>query len=162
MLQAWHRYELELELIMRRAIATALFASLLALPLGATADDTPAVQPAPDQHNAVSQPKTSAAAKAPAPAGHDESAVKPGVSPVAITAKRTNPHLDLRLTSQRLNQVLNDSGVEPVAEEDPAIDTIEVTAHRVELEPITPGIPALYYGITHPTEAWRIFAPIQP
>jgi hypothetical protein len=162
MLQARHRYELGLELIMRRAVATAFLASLLALPLGAAADDPPTVQPAPEQPSAAGQPKANAAAKLPAPAGHDESGPKPGVSPVAITAKRTNPHLDLRLTSQRLNQVLNDSGVEPVAEEDPAIDTIEVTAHRVELEPITPGIPALYYGITHPTEAWRIFAPIQP
>jgi hypothetical protein len=84
------------------------------------------------------------------------------VSPVAITAKRTHPRLELRLTSDRLTRVLNESGVEPVPESDTAIDTIEVTAHRVELEPITPGIPALYYGITHPTEAWRIFAPIQP
>jgi hypothetical protein len=58
--------------------------------------------------------------------------------------------------------VLNESGVEPVAESDPAVDTIEVTARRVQQEPITPGIPAIYYGITHPTEAWRIFAPIQP
>jgi hypothetical protein len=85
-----------------------------------------------------------------------------GVNPVAVTAKRTHPRLDLRLSSDRLNRVLNDSGVEPVPEEDAAVDTIEVTAHRVEMEPITPGVGALYYGITHPTEAWRIFAPIQP
>ena len=39
---------------------------------------------------------------------------------------------------------------------------LERTARRVQEEPITPGIPAIYYGITHPTEAWRIFAPIQP
>jgi hypothetical protein len=160
MLQARHRYELKLELIMRRAVATAFLVSLLALPLGAAADDVPAVQPAPEQQNVAIQPK--AAAKASVPARHDDSGPKSAVSPVAITAKRTKPRLDLRLSNQRLNQVLNDSGVEPVAEEDSAIDTIEVTAHRVELEPITPGIPALYYGITHPTEAWRIFAPIQP
>jgi hypothetical protein len=58
--------------------------------------------------------------------------------------------------------VLDDSGVEPVEEADPAIEAIEVTARRVQEDPITPGIPAIYYGITHPTEAWRIFAPIQP
>jgi hypothetical protein len=162
MLRARHRYELERELIMRRAVATAIIVGLLALPLGAAADDPPAVPPAPEQQSNTSQPKTDAAARAPAAARHDESGPKAAVSPVAITAKRSNSHLDLRLSNQRLNQVLNDSGVEPVAEEDPAIDTVEVTARRVELEPITPGIPALYYGITHPTEAWRIFAPIQP
>jgi hypothetical protein len=100
--------------------------------------------------------------KAPVAFGHDEIRPKVGVSPIAITAKRTHPRLDLRLSSDRLNRVLYDSGVEPVAESDAAVDTIEVTAHRVQQEPITPGIPALYYGITHPTEAWRIFAPIQP
>jgi hypothetical protein len=57
--------------------------------------------------------------------------------------------------------VLYDSGVEPIAESD-AVETVEVTAHHIQQEPITQGIPALYYGITHPTEAWRIFAPIQP
>lgn len=147
---------------MRRAVASALFAGLLALPLGAAADDTPTVQPAPEHHTSASQPKTDAAVKAPAAAGRDEIRSNSGVSPIAITAKRTHSRLDLRLSSDRLNRVLNDSGVEPVAESDPAIDTIEVTAHRVQEEPITPGIPALYYGITHPTEAWRIFAPIQP
>jgi hypothetical protein len=162
MAEARHRFELELELIMRRAVASALFAGLLTLPLGAAADDTPTAPPAPQHHTSASQPKSNAAAKAPSAPGRDEIRTDSGVSPVAITAKRTHPRLELRLTSDRLTRVLNESGVEPVPESDPAIDTIEVTAHRVEQEPITPGIPALYYGITHPTEAWRIFAPIQP
>ena len=58
--------------------------------------------------------------------------------------------------------MLYDSGVEPVAESDAGVNEVEVTAQRVQQEPIAQGIPALYYGITHPTEAWRIFAPIQP
>jgi hypothetical protein len=130
--------------------------------LGSAADDQPTVQPAPEHRSSASQPKANAAVKTPAPSGHNEMQSNSGVSPVAITAKRTHPRLDLRLSSDRLNRVLNDSGVEPVPEEDAAVDTIEVTARRVQMEPITPGIPALYYGITHPTEAWRIFAPIQP
>jgi hypothetical protein len=69
--------------------------------------------------------------------------------------------MDLRLTTDRLSQVLTDSGVEPIAEEDTTVDTVEVTGHQVK-EPIAQGIPALYYGLTHPTEAWRIFLPIQP
>jgi hypothetical protein len=83
------------------------------------------------------------------------------VSPIAVTAKRTHPRLDLRLTTQSMDRVLDESGVEPVAESDTP-DIIEVTGHHVEQEPIMIGIPALFYGITHPTEAWRIFAPIQP
>jgi hypothetical protein len=139
---------------MQRAVAAALFVGLLALPLGASADDPPAAPAAPDVHAAATPPKTAASS-------HDETS-KSGVTPVAITAKRTHPRLDLRLSSDRLNRVLDDSGVEPVEEADPAIDAIEVTARRVQEDPITPGIPAIYYGITHPTEAWRIFAPIQP
>jgi hypothetical protein len=146
---------------MQRAVAAALFAGLLALPLGAFADDPPTAPAAPDVHAAATPPKAAAALKPAAASSHDESS-KSGVTPVAITAKRTHPRLDLRLSSDRLNRVLDDSGVEPVEEADPAIDAIEVTARRVEEEPITPGIPAIYYGITHPTEAWRIFAPIQP
>jgi hypothetical protein len=156
-----HRFELELELIMRRAVVCGFFAGLLAFPLGASADDPPA-QPAPEQRPAPSLPKASLATKPPAAAAHTETQSNSGVNPVAVTAKRTHPRLDLRLSSDRLNRVLNDSGVEPVPEEDPSVDTIEVTAHRVQMEPITPGVGALYYGITHPTEAWRIFAPIQP
>jgi hypothetical protein len=60
-----------------------------------------------------------------------------------------------------MDRVLDESGVEPVAESE-ASEIIEVTGHHVEQEPIMIGIPALFYGITHPTEAWRIFAPIQP
>jgi hypothetical protein len=156
------RFELKLELIMQRAVASALFAGLMALPLAASADDAPTVPAAPDAHAAAPAPKATSAVKQPAAPGHDESRTNSDVTPVAITAKRTHARLDLRLTSDRLNRVLDDSGVEPVAEADPAIDAIEVTARRVEEEPITPGIPAIYYGITHPTEAWRIFAPIQP
>jgi hypothetical protein len=87
---------------------------------------------------------------------------KTELTPVAVTAKRTHTRLDLRLTSDRLSRVLTDSGVEPVAETETPVDTVEVTARRVEHEPIAQGIGSLYYGITHPSEAWRIFAPIQP
>lgn len=145
---------------MQRAVASALFAGLLALPLSASADDAPTTPAAPSVQ-AAAAPAKAAAVKSPAPSGHAESA-NSGVTPVAITAKRTHPRLDLRLSSDRLSRVLDDSGVEPVEEADPSIDAIEVTARRVQEEPITPGIPAIYYGITHPTEAWRIFAPIQP
>jgi hypothetical protein len=153
------RFDLKLELIMQRAVASAIFAVLLALPLAASADDAPTAPAAPDAQAAAARAKATAAAKPPAAVATQPNS---GVAPVAITAKRTHPRLDLRLTSDRLNRVLDDSGVEPVAEADPAIDAIEVTARRVQEEPITPGIPAIYYGITHPTEAWRIFAPIQP
>jgi hypothetical protein len=146
---------------MRPAVATALITGLLALPLAAAADDAPTTKRTSESHGTAAQPK-SETLKPPAVARHDETRPEERVSPVAITAKRTHPRLDLRLTSDRLNRVLHDSGVEPVAETDAAIDTVEVTAHHVQREPITQGIPALYYGIMHPTEAWRIFAPIQP
>jgi hypothetical protein len=146
---------------MRRAVASALFAGLLVYPLGAVADDAPAAQPSPAPHTSASQPKSGMASKPPVASGH-EIGPNTGVNPVAITAKRAHPRLDLRLSSDNLNRVLYESGVEPVAESDAAIDTVEVTARHVYQEPITQGIPALYYGITHPTEAWRIFAPIQP
>jgi hypothetical protein len=105
------------------------------------------------------RPNTAKAPTAPAPA---QLGPKTEVSPVAVTAKRTHPRLELRLSSDRLHRVLDESGVEPVAESDTPVDTVEVTARRVQMEPITQGIPALYYGITHPSEIWRIFAPIQP
>jgi len=141
---------------MQQAVTSVVFAGLLALSLGAAADDAPTAQTAPKHPAPASRSKSDPAVKPPL--------VSPNasVSPVAITAKRTHPHLDLRLSSDRLNRVLYDSGVEPVAESDPAVETVEVTARRVQQEPIAQGIPALYYGITHPTEAWRIFAPIQP
>jgi hypothetical protein len=155
--QARHRIELELKLIMRRAVATTVCLGLFALPLAAAADDT-----APPQHaTAAGQAQSDVTAKPAVAAGHDSLGPNARVSPFAITAKRTHPHLDLRLSSDRLNRVLTESGVEPVPESD-TIDAIEVTAHHVRQEPITQGIPAIYYGITHPTEAWRIFAPIQP
>jgi hypothetical protein len=162
MREARHRFELELELIIRRAVASALCMGLLALPLSAVADDATAAPVASAHPSAAPQSKSDATAKAPTAGRHDPVGENAGVGPVAITAKRTHARLDLRLTSDRLNRVLHDSGVEPVAETDAAIDTVEVTAHHVRQEPIAQGIPALYYGITHPTEAWRIFAPIQP
>src|ERR1700733_5794049 len=155
--QARKRFGLELKLIMRRAVASALCAALLVWPLSAAADDTPATPPLPTHPNSATQPKSQPPVKPPV-----VSAPNAEMSPVAITAKRTHPRLDLRLSSGWLSRVLSESGVEPVPESDPAIDTVEVTAHHVQQEPITQGIPALYYGITHPTEAWRIFAPIQP
>jgi hypothetical protein len=162
MREARHRFELELELIMRRAVASAFCVGLLALPFGAAADDAPAPSPASEHPTSTTQSKSDAAAKPPTAGRHDPVGGNAAVGPVAITAKRTHPRLDLRLSSDRLNRVLNESGVEPVAETDSAVDTVEVTAHHVQQEPIAQGIPALYYGITHPTEAWRIFAPIQP
>jgi hypothetical protein len=153
--------ELELELIMRRTLAFLVFTGLVALPFGAVADDPPSAPPAPG-HAAVVKPvdpnaRTPAAAAAPGA----QADTKTPVSPIAITAKRTHPRLDLRLTSKSMDRVLDESGVEPVPESDTS-EIIEVTAHHVEQEPIMIGIPALFYGITHPTEAWRIFAPIQP
>lgn len=147
---------------MRRAFACVALAALVALPFGASADEPPNAQPVPEHaaltshtdSNAPMQPATAA------PRAHVEP--KTVVSPIAITAKRTHPRLELKLTSQSMDRVLDESGVEPVAESEAAADTIEVTGRRVEQEPIMMGIPALFYGITHPTEAWRIFAPIQP
>jgi len=126
---------------MQRAVASALFAGLMALPLGASADDAPTAPAAPDAHAVATPPKATSTVKQPAAPGHDESRPNSDVTPVAITAKRTHPRLDLRLTSDRLNRVLDDSGVEPVAEADPAIDAIEVTARRVQEEPITQAYP---------------------
>jgi hypothetical protein len=141
---------------MRRVFASALFAGLLAAAFSARADEAQIPVAAPAR---PSQPKPNAAQTAIA---RTQAGPKVDVSPVAVTAKRTHPHLELRLSADNLNRVLNESGVEPVAETDTPVDAVEVTARRVQLEPITQGIPALYYGITHPSEAWRIFAPIQP
>ena len=143
---------------MRRVFASALFAGLLAAAFSARADEAQIPVAAPAR---PSPPKPNAAQTAIART-QAQAGPKVGVSPVAVTAKRTHPHLELRLSADNLNRVLNESGVEPVAETDTPVDTVEVTARRVQLEPITQGIPALYYGITHPSEAWRIFAPIQP
>jgi hypothetical protein len=162
MREARHRFELELELIMRRAAVSAICVGLLALPVGAAADDAPAAPPAPEHLISATQSNSDASANRPNAGKHEAVGPKAGVGPVAITARRTHPRLDLRLSSDRLNRVLNESGVEPIAETDAAVDTVEITAHHVQQEPIAQGIPALYYGITHPTEAWRIFAPIQP
>jgi hypothetical protein len=145
---------------MHREFASAVFASLFAMPFGARADDGQPPPPLSEHHAPATDPKPNTAAKRAAAAGHTQADARATVSPVAITAKRA--HLDLRLSSESLNRVLYDSGVEPVAEADSAVETVEVSAQRVRQEPITQGIPAIYYGITHPTEAWRIFAPIQP
>jgi hypothetical protein len=146
---------------MRQAVKSALLAGVLAVPWAASADDTPQPPPPASDHAAtvsapapVSASKTGASVRAQRPSSAQ-------VSPVAITAKRQNARLDLRLTNDRLSQVLSDSGVQPVAEEDTSVETVEVTGHQTK-EPIAQGIPALYYGLTHPTEAWRIFLPIQP
>jgi hypothetical protein len=149
--------ELELELIMRRVFASALFAGLIATTFGATAAEaqTPAVT---SDHPVVAHESVSNTA---APAATPLTP-KADVSPVAVTAKRAHSHLQLKLSSDSLSRVLTDSGVEPVAESETAVETVEVTARRVQMEPIAQGIPALYYGIMHPSEAWRIFAPIQP
>jgi hypothetical protein len=144
---------------MRRVFASALFAGLLAATFGARADEAQipvAVSPEPAL---PSQPKPNAAQT---PIARAQAGPKAELGPIAVTAKRTHPRLELRLSSDNLNRVLNESGVEPVAETDTPVETVEVTARRVQQEPITQGIPALYYGITHPSEAWRIFAPIQP
>jgi hypothetical protein len=153
--------ELELELIMRRALAFVALAGLVGLPFCAFADDTPEAQPAPG-HAPVTRRVDSDTHAAPATAASRAQAEpQTTVSPIAVTAKRTHPRLDLKLTSRSMDRVLDESGVEPVAESE-ASEIIEVTGHHVEQEPIMIGIPALFYGITHPTEAWRIFAPIQP
>jgi hypothetical protein len=146
---------------MRRAVKSALWAGLLAMPWMAHADDPPTATPTAETHAASpAQPKESSSPKARA-TSRNPNPSKVEVSPVAITAKRDNQRLDLRLTPNRLSEVLTDSGVEPVSEEDTTIETVEVTG-RQQREPIAQGIPALYYGLTHPTEAWRIFLPIQP
>src|ERR1700733_5359983 len=112
---------------MRQAVKSALLASLLAAPWAASADDT-AAPPPPAPVRAPPQPASGASARAQKPPNAQ-------VTPVAITAKRQNPRLDFRLTNDRLSQVLTDSGVEPIAEEDTTIDTVEVTGHQVK-EPI--------------------------
>jgi hypothetical protein len=137
---------------------------MLVAPWAACAQDPPAAAPAADAH--VAESAAQVQANAPHKAGaanRTPNASSVHLSPVAITAKRDtqNQRLDLRLTPNRLNEVLTDSGVQPVAEEDTTVETVEVTGHQ-QKEPISQGIPALYYGLTHPTEAWRIFLPIQP
>jgi hypothetical protein len=146
---------------MQRLFASALLAAVLAVTFAAHADDAqkpPALTPAAP---AASLPKTNSA-KPPIAQTRMQSGTDAEVGPVAVTAKRIHPRLDLRLSTDRLSQVLTESGVEPVAESENTVDTVEVAARHIEMEPIQQGIPALYYGITHPSEAWRIFAPIQP
>lgn len=145
---------------MRQALAFIVIAGLAAFAFGASADEAPNT-PGPVHAALAGQSKSNATVPPSATAVRAQADPKTAVSPVAVTAKRTHPRLELKLTSQSMNRVLDESGVEPVAESD-TTDTIEVTAHHVEQEPIMMGIPALFYGITHPTEAWRIFAPIQP
>jgi hypothetical protein len=147
---------------MQRVFASALCAVLIAATVTVAADE-PQTPAGAAEHPAGTHATTSnAAAAAPlAPAG-TQAPPKAEVNPVAVTAKRTHPHLQLKLSTDSLSRVLTDSGVEPVPEADAAVETVEVTAHRVEIEPIPQGIPALYYGIIHPSEAWRIFLPIQP
>jgi hypothetical protein len=146
---------------MRRVLASALFAGVLAAPFGAQADEAQTPVALSAEPVVASPPKPNAAKVLTAPA-QAQAGPKGEVSPVAVTAKRAHARLDLRLTPGRLNEVLSESGVEPVAETETPVEAVEVTARRVQMEPITQGIPALYYGITHPSEAWRIFAPIQP
>lgn len=146
---------------MRRVFASALFAGLLAATCGAHADDAQTAVGVSAASVLPSPPKANAA-KAPIAPAQVSLGPTAQVGPVAVTARRTHPRLELRLSSDSLNRVLDESGVEPVAEADNPVDTVAVTARRVQMEPITQGIPALFYGITHPMEAWRIFAPIQP
>ncbi|HEY5102746.1 MAG TPA: hypothetical protein VII70_08180 [Steroidobacteraceae bacterium] len=146
---------------MRRLFASALLAGVLAATSGAHAEVAQKPPAATAAAPTASLPKASFAKPSIAPS-RNQSGTDAELRPVAVTAKRIHPRLDLRLSSDRLSQVLTESGVEPVAESDTTIDTVEVAAKHIEMEPIQPGIPALYYGITHPSEAWRIFAPIQP
>jgi hypothetical protein len=145
---------------MRRVFASAIFACLLAITCGARADEsqTPSATPAPP----VGRPTSRNASNSPTDASRAQTEPKAQVSPVAVTAKRVHARLDLKLSPNSLSRVLDESGVEPVAETETPVDSVEVTARRIQLEPIAQGIPALYYGIMHPSEAWRIFAPIQP
>jgi len=158
---ARHRWELELKLIMRRAAVAGLWAAMAVSPGAAIADDT-VPGPSVPEHHVPNNPPGPQSAKPAAAAVQSAPGPRAEVGPVAVTAKRIRPRLDLRLSSDRLHRVLDESGVEPIPESDTSVDTVEVTAHHVQQEPIPQGIPALYYGITHPTEAWRIFAPIQP
>lgn len=146
---------------MRRAVKSALLTGLLAVPWAASADDTPPPAPSTQDHVQSASPPELDRAHKTSTTGRTQKPSTTQINPVAITAKRDNSHLELRLTTDRLSQVLSDSGVEPVAEDDTAVETIQVTGHQ-QKEPIAQGIPALYYGLTHPTEAWRIFLPIQP
>ena len=143
---------------MRRVFASALFACLLAITFGARADETQTPSATPTQ----SLPKSRNASYPAIEASRALIEPKADLRPVAVTAKRTHARLDLKLSPNSLSRVLDESGVEPVAETEAPVDSVEVTARRVQLEPITQGIPALYYGFMHPSEAWRIFAPIQP
>jgi hypothetical protein len=146
---------------MRRAFTCALLAGLLAAAtFGAPADEAQAPAGAVE-HPTLANDAVSATT-APSAAARTPTASKAALDPVAVTAKKTHAHLQLKLTTDNLSRVLSDSGVEPVAETDTAVEAVEVTARRVQMEPIAQGIPALYYGIMHPSEAWRIFAPIQP
>ena len=147
---------------MQQVFASALCAVLIAATVRAAADDPQTPAGAAEHPVGTHATTSNAASAAPLAAPGNPAASKAEVNPVAVTAKRTQPHLQLKLSTDSLSRVLTDSGVEPVPEADAAVETVEVTAHRVELEPIPQGIPSLYYGITHTSEAWRIFLPIQP
>jgi hypothetical protein len=145
---------------MRRVFASAFFATLLFTTFGVRADETQSSSATSTQ--AQSHRTSSNSPNSPITASRAPVVPKTEVRPVAVTAKRIHTRLDLKLSPNSLTRVLDESGVEPVAETETPVDSVEVTARRIQLEPITQGIPALYYGIMHPSEAWRIFAPIQP
>lgn len=149
--------ERELKLIMRQWFAYALAATVLGCPWHARADDAPAAATASAP---VAESKTVESARS--ATGSPVKKPSSQLTPVAIAAKRAHARLDLKLSPNSLSRVLDESGVEPMAETDNAVDTVEVTARRIQPEPIPQGIPSLLYGIMHPSEAWRIFAPIQP
>ena len=141
---------------MRLLFAYALTATVLGCPWRAYADN---IHPAPIATAPAAESKTVESAHASTTSPKERASQ---LSPVAIAAKHAHTRLDLKLSPNSLSRVLDESGVEPVAESDTAVDTVEVTARRIQAEPIPQGIPSLLYGIMHPSEVWRIFAPIQP
>ena len=95
------------------------------------------------------------AAKKPAPATTSESQAKPPRKPLDLRP----PEITRLFTSEQLNSILAAS-----LRDD--IEGVEVQGERLRMPSATPDVwPAIaapFWALFHPTEAWRIIAPIPP
>lgn len=148
------------------SVATAtpaiLAACLLALSESAEVQDKPATQPP----RAVAA--TAATAASPSAAAIATTAAAPSVTPSTTSPVTPPQRLDLRapditkiFSAARLQQVLSKVN-------DPSIEEVEVEGRRSgqPLPPSTPivwpGIFAPVWALMHPTQSWRIIAPLPP
>ena len=105
----------------------------------------------------------------PAPASIPSATIRPaGKPPVATAADTQQKPLDLRVpditklfSQQELQRVL-------ARAIDPDLEEVEVEGARGRIAPppdtptVWPGLLAPFWAVTHPTQAWRILAPLPP